>query len=260
MRVSKVVLFFASCAAALDAQPATPVSLSFETIAKTGATIGGLALPRDAQVNSVALGDGGQVAFIAHWLDSPMNSGERPGVIAAVFTPRRVVMRAGDVLESGKVVLAIAADSPVAVNGSGQVAYGAWYADRMEDAEHGFKLGVFVEKRLAFTAPAGSEIVPAFILTEDGEVVPKEGGQGQGTAPTQTPKTPGLLGRIRIKTPSGLPISIAPPPKQPALREAMPAVAPHPTATAFPANRRGQILVPVNFKEGGFLLLLGTPR
>ncbi len=258
MRLVTFALFIASCAVALDAQVMTP-ALGFETVAKPGATIGGLALPTDAQLDTVVLGDAGQVAFIAHWPDSATNSSERPGLIATVFTPRRIVARGGDMLDGGKILLAIAPDSPLAVNGSGQVAYAAWYADRIEDAERGFKLGVFVEKRLAFTAPAGSQAGPAFALTEDGEVVSKDAGQGQGAAPSQAPKTPGLLGRIHIKTPGGLPISITPP-KQPTLPVALPALAPHPAAAMFPTNRRGQILVPVNFKDGGFLLLLGTPR
>jgi hypothetical protein len=248
----------ASCAVALEAQSSTP-ALGFETVARPGMTIGGLALPPDAQIDSVALGEEGQVAFIAHWLDGPLNSGERPALIAAVLTHRRVVAHAGEVLDGGKYLIAIAADSPVAINGLGQVAYVAWYSDRMEDAERGFKLGVFVEKRLGLSAPPASESLPAFTLTEDGEVVVKEPAR-QVSAP-QTPKPPGFFDRVRVRPPNGFPVTIAPPPNRPQPQLRNPGQpAGHPTATVFPMNHRGQMLLPLNFKDGGFLLLLGTPR
>ena len=133
-------------------------------------------------------------------------------------------------------------------------AYGKALADAGEESG----LGIFVENHLASDAEfdAHKNATP-FTLTDDGRIV------FQNPGPARTPQSAksGVLDRIHIKPPSGLPFSIPPnlttanrqqpnPRQYPGERPALP---------LFPMNHRGQVLIPVNFKNGGCLLLLGTP-
>lgn len=232
-------------------------AFDFRAIAKPGVTVGSHNFTTYTTISGAALNDAGEVAFAAQYGDSPSPDN------AGVFTSKRIVARQGDAV-GGKYIVLIPIDTVLAINNAGQVAFEAWYADTREIAGAGEAsgLGIFVENRLAMSpAPDSSNVLPAFTLTEDGQVLLKETTR-QVSAPAQAPKAPGILGRVRIKPPGGLPISIALGParqSRPPIHGAAPPEGTHPAAQLFPMNHGGQILIPVNFKDGGFLLLLGTP-
>jgi hypothetical protein len=134
------------------------------------------------------------------------------------------------------------------------VAYEAWYSDNkaLADAGEESGLGIFVDNHLASDAEfdAHKNATP-FTLTDDGRIV------FQNPGPARTPQSAksGVLDRIHIKPPSGLPFSI--PPNLTTANRQHPGE--RPALPLFPINHRGQVLIPVNFKNGGCLLLLGTP-
>ncbi len=254
MRIVTFVLSFASFAAALEAQPA---SFDFKALAKPGASIGGHEFGTRASVGSVALNNTGEAAFAAYDGDGP-DAG-------AVFTSRRIVAKPGDAL-GGKIVMSIPRGVHVAINDAGQVAFEAWYADNRQVANAGAYsgLGIFVGEQLVLkTALGDKEAPPAFTLAEDGQVSLADAAR-TAEVPVQTPAKPsgGMFDRVHIKLPKGLPVTIAqgqakPHPAQAGVLPVPPVQKEEPL---FPTNRHGEILIPVNFKEGGFLLLFGTPR
>jgi len=237
---------------------AQPPAFQFEALIKSGVTVGSHTFNAYSSVTAVALNDSGEVAFAAQYSDHPSPDN------AGVFTSKRVVARQGDAV-GGKYLVLIPTDTRIAINAAGQVAYEAWYADTREIANAGEAsgLGIFVDNRLAMSpAPDSSATLPAFTLGDDGQVTLANAPQAVNGPQSQTPKTPGLLSRVRIKPPAGFPVGIAPSPNKsnrPPLHDPSQPVIGHTASTAFPTNRLGQILVPVNLKEGGFLLLLGTP-
>ena len=235
---------------------AQPPVFDFRQVIRPGMTIGGHIFTTETTIDSPALNDAGEVAFIAHWPDkSDTIPEERPGEQTSVFTSRRIVASNGDMID-GKFILEFTKDS-VAINATGQVAYSALYTDRVEDAETGpTKLGVFVDKHLALTQSAAHK---GYILGDDGEVTPKAS-QAPLSSDPPARKNSSILEHIHIKPPNGLPITIAPSRNRP-IPEVQRGTKPNAVELPplFPMNHSGQIVIPVNLKGSGFFLLLGTP-
>ncbi len=178
-------------------------AFTFSVIAQPGMVIGGHTFTPKTTIDSVALNDAGEVAFIARWASG--NNNEH----AAIFTSQRLVVSEGDVVE-GKFIALIAKNAGIAINFAGQVAYEAWYTTSKEEVVDG-TLGIFIDNHLAFTP--NNLTHTDFLLTDDGWVIP------------------------RHRTFSGH-------------------QSPFPN---FPTNAQGQIVLSLNLKPSGFLLLLGTP-
>jgi len=69
-----------------------------------------------------------------------------------------------------------------------------------------------------------------------------------------------MLDRVRVKLPKNLPVTIAQGPGRPNRAQvSAPAPSIRKEEPPFPTNRHGEILIPVNLHEGGFLLLFGAP-
>jgi hypothetical protein len=224
-------------------QPST--RFAFRTVAQPGTIIGGRTFTRETVIGSAALNDAAEVAFVASE-PSPL-----PIAVFAVFTSRRIVAREGDVI-GGKYILLIPPDAILAINNAGQVAYEAWYADTKEMALSGDPSGrgIFVDDHLASDAVFDARgNAAAFVFTDDGRIVFEHQGPAS-PAPKNTPA------RIRLKLPRDS-VSVTAGERRPAERK--PSALESPALAPFPKNHRGQILVPVNFDSGGFLLLLGTP-
>ena len=250
MKLSAVL--FALLATALEAQQ----PFDFKALAKPGASVAGHTFGPRASVGNVALNDAGEAAFIVYDGDGPESG--------AVYTSRRVVAKNGDAL-GGKIVMSVPQGAHVAINDAAQVAFEAWYADNRQVASAGAfsGLGVFVGDQLVLKTSLGDkEAPPSFTLSEDGQVSLTDAAKTP-EVPVQTPpKSSGsVLDRVRVKLPRGLPVTIAQgQAKQHPAQGVMPSPASVKEEPPFPTNRHGEILVPVNFHEGGFLLLLGTPR
>ena len=250
MKFVTAVLFTASCA--FVALGAEPPSFDFKALAKPGASIAGHTFGSRASVGNAALNNAGEAAFVVYDGDGPESG--------AVYTSKRVVAKTGDAM-GGKIVMSIPQGAHVAVNDAGQVAFEAWYADNKQVATAGAfsGLGIFVGDQLVLKTSLGEkETPPSFTLGEDGQV--SLGEAARPDIPVQAPKSSGgVLDRVRVKMPRGLPVTIA---QGQAKRPAQGGVVPiaRKEEPPFPTNRHGEILVPVNLHEGGFLLLLGTPR
>jgi len=253
MKLVTTVVFTALCAhAALGAEPA----FDFKSLAKPGVSIGGHAFSSRASVGNVALNNAGEAAFIVYDGDGPESG--------AVYTSKRIVAKSGDAM-GGKIVMSIPPGSHVAVNDAGQVAFEAWYADNKQVATAGAfsGLGVFVGDHLVLKTSLGEkEAPPTFALAEDGQVSLADTARTPEAPVQPAQKSSGsMLDRVRVKIPKGLPVTIAQGPGRPNHPQAgAPAPSMRKDEPLFPTNRHGEILVPVNLHEGGFLLLLGTPR
>jgi hypothetical protein len=221
----------------------------FRSVVQPGAVIGTRTFTAQTTIGSAVLNDAGEVAFVA----------AEPGASSgAVFTSHRIVARQGDVID-GRIIVLLPMEAVLAINNANQVAYEAWYADSREIAMSGKVSGraMFVDNHLAstgiFDARGGAS---PFILTDDGRIVPLV----PSPEPAAPKGKPEILGRIRIKPPKDSPVSITPIPikgnRQRAAKKES-AERPH---TLFPVNDSGQVVIPVNFQSGGFLLLIGTPR
>ena len=249
--IANVVLIAAlALAPAVKAQQAATAYV-FRSVAQPGTIIGGRTFTDQTTISSAVLNDLGEAAFVVTEI------GPQPN---AVLTSRRIVARQGDLID-GKYISLLRADAAIAINNAGQVAYEAWFADTKEILSSGEASGrgIFVDNHLAFSAPLDSEF-PAFTLTDDGKIVMQS--PSPSRAPASARVKPDILGRIRIRTPKDLPISIAPSqnrPNRPQQRTAKQIAGERPALAPFPVNHRGQVLVSVNFRSGGFLLLLGTP-
>jgi hypothetical protein len=228
----------------------TTSAFDFRALVKPGTIIGGHVFTLESTIGNAVLNDSGEAAFVASepWPQSP-----------AVFTPRRMVARQGDLVD-GRYIVLLPADAILAINNAGQVAYEAWFADTKEMADSGEASGrgIFVEDHLASDAvfDAHGNASP-FTLTEDGRIVIQRPGSVRAPSSLKS----GVLDRIHIKPPTGSPFSI-PPNLIPANRQQQnprQSLGEHPALPLFPTNHRGQVLIPVNFKNGGCLLLLGTP-
>ncbi len=215
-------------------------AFEFRTVAQPGTLIAGYTLTPNTTVHATALNDSGELVFIARSIDQ-----------GAVLTSHRLVAKKGDTV-GGKYLMQISA-SCVAINNAGNVAFGAWYGDNANAGDpSGF--GIFVDNRLALTPSLpDSGVLPVFTLSDEGQVV-IQNASTPANAPTPK-KSSNPFGGLHIKTPN-LPVTFGS--EKPKQQETAAPVT-RPSAPTFPTNHHGQILVPVNFKEGGFLLLLGTP-
>jgi hypothetical protein len=217
---------------------------AFRTVAQPGTIIGGRTFTRETVIGSAALNDAGEAAFIAK-APSPQP--------VAVFTSRRIVAKEGDVI-GGKYLVLIPPDAILAINNAGQVAYEAWYADSWQRAsamDYSGR-GIFVDDHLASDAvfDARGNALP-FIFTDDGRIVI----ENPHTSPV-SPSPKNAPARLRLKLPRES-VDITTGANRPAQRKQ--AAVEHPALAPFPTNHRGQIVIPVNFDGGGFLLLVGTP-
>jgi hypothetical protein len=242
-----VVAALAFSQAAKAQQPTTPYV--FRSVVQPGTVIGARTFTPQTIVGNAVLNDAGEIAFVAS--ESGASSG-------AVFTSHRIVARQGDVID-GRIIVLLPIEAILAINNANQVAYEAWYADSREIAMSGKVSGraMFVDNHLAsaevFDARGGAA---PFILTDDGRIVLL----APSPEPASPKAKPEILGRIRIKPPKDSPVTITPVPVRPNRPRAAKKEPVERRQTLFPMNDSGQIIVPVNFKGGGFLLLIGTPR
>jgi hypothetical protein len=228
----------------------TPSAFDFRAVVRPGTIIGGHVFTLESTIGNAVLNDSGEPAFVA---------GEPWPQVPAVFTSRRIVARQGDVID-GKYILELPPNAILAINNAGQVAYEAWYSDNkaLFDAGEESGLGVFVENHLASDAEfdAHKNATP-FTLTDDGRIVFQSSGASRAPSSAKS----GVLDRIHIKPPTGFPLNI--PPNLTTANRQQPNPGQHPgdrtAPPLFPTNHRGQVLIPVNFKNGGCLLLLGAP-
>jgi hypothetical protein len=228
-------------------QPSNPYV--FRNVVQPGTVIGARTFTAQTAIGSAALNDAGEVAFVA---------GETGTASGAVFTSHRIVARQGDVID-GRIIVLLPMEAILAINNANQVAYEAWYADSREIAMSGKVSGraMFVDNHLAsteiFDARGGAA---PFILTDDGRIVLLN--------PSPEPATPKgkpeILGRIRIKPPKDSPVTVAPIPIRGNRQQAEKRASVERSHSLFPVNDSGQVVIPVNFQGGGFLLLIGTPR
>jgi hypothetical protein len=245
--------------AARSQQPST--AYDYRVLAQPGMTIDGHRFTPDTVIGSVALNDSGQTAFIVLWKDTTGN------VRTSVFTPTRYVADEAEGLP-GIYTESIPADGRLAINSAGQVAFELIYSEAGSNPQKWD--GIFVDGQLALRRSLDAAGSP-FTLTDDGQVLP--GPQKPGAAPAPpTPATaqgkPSLLDQLHMKPPK-LPFGITVGPKSPTANQprpasGQPAVRPPLTGTASPfmdmrTNRRGQVLIPINFGTGGFIVVLGTP-
>jgi hypothetical protein len=245
--------------AARSQQPSS--AYDFRVVAQPGMTIDGHHFTPDTVIGSVALNDKGDCAFIAQWKD-PTGY-----VRGSVFTPTRFVADEAEVFP-GLYTESIPSDGHLAINAAGQVAFELIYSEAGSNPQNWD--GIFVEGQLALRRSLDAEGSP-FTLTDDGQVIP--GPQKAGAAPAPpTPATsqgkPSLLDQLHMKQPK-FPFGITVSPKSPTANQPRPtsgqsAVRPPLTSTASPfadmrTNRRGQVLIPLNFGTGGFIVVLGTP-
>ena len=242
MKIITPVFLIAALALSPAANAQQP-RYAFRAVAQPGTIIAGRTFTRETVIGSAALSDAGDVAFVA--------KEPSPRPIVAVFTSRRIVAKEGDVI-GGKYIVLIPPDAILAINNAGQVAYEAWYADSWQRAsamDYSGR-GIFVDDHLASDAAfdARGNALP-FIFTDDGRIVFEH----QGPASPSPKNTPA---RLRLKLPKES-VDITTGTNRPAERKPSPAA--RPLLTPFPMNHHGQIVIPVNFGNEGFLLLLGTP-
>lgn len=258
MILSLIVTLLISTAARSQ-QPTS--TYDYRVVAQPGMTIGGFRFTPDTAIGSIALNDAGQTAFVARWRDT---SGS---VRTSVFTSTRLVADE-DQGFAGIYVEGIPADGHLAINAAGQVAFEVIYSEAQGASENWD--GIFVDGNLALRRSLDSAGSP-FTLTDDGQVLP--GPQKAGAAPARPASTPqqgkpSLLDQLHMKPPK-IPFGISISPKGPTANQTRPTadrLPPHPlmvnTTSPFAAmrtNQKGQVLIPINFGKGGFILVLGTP-
>src|ERR1017187_1095147 len=113
----------------------------FHVVAQPGMTIGGHTFTPTTTIQSVALNDAGEVAFIARWTDAGTEH-------ASVFTADRIIATEGDVIEFNRIGT-ITKDCTVAINNAGQIAYTITYSDSPTDLwMENARWGIFVDKHL----------------------------------------------------------------------------------------------------------------
>ena len=259
MIVSLIVTMLLSTAA-WSQQPSS--AYAFRVVAQPGMTIDGHRFTTDTVIGSVALNDSGQTAFIALWKDSAGY------VRTSVFTPTRLVADEDDGL-AGIYTQNIPSDGHLTVNAAGQVAYEVIYSEAPGDSERW--AGIFVDGHLALRRSLDAVGSP-YTFTDDGQVI--SGPQKPGAAPARPEsapqqRKPSLLDQLHMKPPKTLPFGITISPKAPSTKEPNPAsqrFGPRPPLVIIPSpfgemrtNRKGQVLIPINFSTGGFILVLGTP-
>jgi hypothetical protein len=242
------------------AQPSTS-TFELRPVIVPSTVIDGQTLNSCTDIGTAAINDAGEIAFTAF-----CDGGAR------IFTSHRMVVKGDDKID-GKFIALLPTDSPVAINNRGQVAFLAWYSDAKEYAQvdDPSGLGIFVDDRLVLTLSPG--IAPTSLsLTDDGKVsfgegaMPSQPAVSSAPAPTN-PKSPGLLSHFHIKLPKGLPIGIPAPGQKPQQGQQTQSntaygkrlASPSTSLSMLSANAHGQLVIPVNFGERGFVLLLATP-
>lgn len=244
MRFKSILFTATMCASALTAQ--TP-AFQFRSVVQPGTTIAGHRFDDLTYIQSVALNDNGEFAFMAAFVDGLDSR-------TAVFTSRRIVVSEGDVID-GKSIFFFPMYAGVAINKAGQVAFEAEYLETPGSERR--QVGIFVENRLAVP---GLSAPVSFSLLDDGRVELERPTRSQ---PPDQQKKPGLLGRIRIrpKLANDAPVSIAPEPQRPPHQavERPPLVAELSLFESKAINGRGEVLFPINLSPSGFMLLIATP-
>lgn len=259
LTILPLILTLLLSTAAWSQQPSSVYE--FRVLVQPGMTIGGHTFTPDTIIDSVALNDNGETAFVVHWRNRDGQTS------AAVFTPERLVAHESE-STGGNFIVVIPADGRLAINAAGQVAFEAIYGEEPDLAE-GWD-GIFVDGHLALRRSQDSEGSP-FTFTDDGQVVSGLQKTSAIPAPPISPAPqgkPSLLDHLHGKIPK-LPFGISISPKSTTPNQPHPAperFTPRPplmsTASPFPGmrtNRRGQVLIPINLSTGGFMLLLGTP-
>jgi hypothetical protein len=246
MKPTLICLIATALLASTGARAQT-IAFDFRAVVQPGTVIGGHTFTQATTLGNVALNDAGEIAFVA----------SEPGQPPAVFTSRRIVARAGDVI-GGKAIVLLPLSAILAINNAGQVAFVASYADPKAASGR----GIFVDDHLVLIAPPNADL-SALTLTDDGRIVAQNPGAAPAPKSTASPSAiPDILRSIPVKPPKGFPISLPPIPNKPNRREPnnqRQVACERPPLPLFPVNHRGQVLIPVNFGKGGFLLLLGTP-
>jgi hypothetical protein len=256
MILSLIVTLLISTAARSQ-QPSS--AYDYRVVVQPGMTIGAHLFTPDTVISSVALNDAGQTAFIAHWRDGSGNVG--------VFSSTRLVADEYNGI-LGIDSLDFPADGHLAINAAGQVAFEAIYSQKPNISE--LWDGIFVDGQLALRRSLDAVGSP-FTLTDDGQVIPgpqKAGAVPARIAPPPQQGKPSLLDQLHMKQPK-LPFGITISPKGPTANqprptpdranERLPLTNPASPSAAMCTNRRGQVLIPINFGTGGFILVLGTP-
>jgi hypothetical protein len=215
-------------------------------------TIGGHTFTAATTIQSVALNDAGDVAFIARWIDAGIE-------YVSVLATDRIVIKEGDGTEYHRIA-SIPTDATVEIDNEGHIAYAARYSDIPADAfADDTRWGIFVDQHLVVSLDGAK--IPTFTLTDGGQVVlnsQKQAAPAPSTAPKISRKN--LLDLIPAKPPQNFPVgnTAGIRPTQAVISGERPAW----PASPFPGlltNCYGQVLIPVNFSTGGFILLLGTP-
>ena len=224
--------------------------------------IDGQTLNSCTDIGTAAINDAGEIAFTAY-----CDGG------AKIFTSHRMVVKHDDEID-GKFIALLPTDYPVAINNRGQVAFFAWYSDTKNYAQYDEPSGfaIFVDNHLAMIVNGPGDMPTSLSLTDDGKVsfgegaTPSQPAVSSPSAPT-TPKSPGLLSHFPIKLPKGLPIGIPSPSQKPQQGQQPQSNTPYGKRLPGPAtslsmlsaNAHGQLVIPVNFGERGFVILLATP-
>jgi hypothetical protein len=246
MKLDHAMALAAICALpmSLDAQPST---YELRPVITRGTTIGGQPLSECVSVDGSALNDSAEFAFVASCRldnDSGSFSTERK-----IFTARRLVAQDGDEID-GKFIDMLLYPK-LSINKRGQVAYPAMYGDTREQARtHDVKLGIFVDNHFAMTVLETGRNWD-FVLTDDGRVLLDPARPpSQYLYQKQTP----LIDRLRANVPQRLPFPI------PAQRRVPNSLYdPRPDLSMLGPNVRGQVLLPMNLPDSGFVILLATP-
>jgi hypothetical protein len=253
-RISLLPAVMLACLNGVAQQPPKP-SLDFRVIAQPGMTIGGHTFTPATTIQSVALNDAGQVAFIARWIDAGIEH-------VSVLATDRIIIKEGDGTEYHRIA-SIPTDATVEIDNQGHIAYAARYSDIPADAwADDTRWGIFVDQHLVVSLDG--EKIPTFTLTDGGNVMLNPQKQAApAPLPSTAPKTARkkLLDLIPAKPPQQFPVGNTAGIK-PQAQAVISGERPASPASPFPGlltNRHGQVLIPVNFSTGGFILLLGTP-
>jgi hypothetical protein len=151
----------------LRAQTQPQTALEVRAVVQPGTVIGDCTFAPGTSIDSVAISDSGEWAFIARWplSDGILNS-------AAIFTARRMVVSEGYQID-GKWITSIPKGAALAIDDKGRVAYEAEYADDIKDISQGPRhRGVFIDGHFALSLGDNAGHTD-FTLTEEGYVVPR---------------------------------------------------------------------------------------
>lgn len=257
LTILSIIVTLLISTAARSQQPSS--AYDYRVVVQPGMTIDGHRFTPDTVISNVALNDSGQTAFIAQWRDGAGNVG--------VFSSTHLVADEYNGI-LGIDSIDFPSDGRLAINAAGQVAFEAIYSQKPDISEKWD--GIFVDGQLALRRSLDAVGSP-FMLTDDGQVIP--GPQKPGAAPAPptaaTPQgKPSLLDQLHMKPPK-LPFGITVGPKSPTPNQPRPTperLVPRPPLASISSpfadmrtNRRGQVLIPINFGTGGFIVVLGTP-